>query len=139
MKFVEFKETTDSVLVRYKIQWDLTWDKVLNLMQEFMNNLEDIDCWVMDGRRVLPLNEIPDGLLSKSNKLKSEKDGLMINGKSKIHGEFISVRIGIYFKIIEIKIKATETKLIEDLQSNTHFLDDYVNEIEIQGYSQLKK
>ena len=137
MKFIGISENNTSFKLRYETTFKQGWKQILCLMQVIVDDLQNtakVQCFEIAGSAMENIPSITDKLLHKTEQLKEEKGGVVVEGTSKTM-EFV-IRATAYNQtnIVDVQLPKTQS-IVEQITKNNHILDKYMNSVELNGCS----
>lgn len=138
MKLEYFEKLEKSILLRYKTTYIMSWSKILDFMQVFLNdivpNVNYIGYMFIAGSKPTYIDTITEQLLYKTKELKEESGGIVLSGKSSSYKNNFEITAYNQTKIIDVIIPLTEN-IIKEIEEDNHLLDVYMNSLEINCYA----
>ena len=132
------KKTEDYIWLRYKTTYTMSWSRILDLMQVFLEDIgPNYSCAAtvsIAGADPKYINTIKNGYLYKTDEFIKEQGAIILAGKSKIFDD-AEIEITSYnqSKVVDVKIPTTETEIVKEIEADNHLLDVYMNSLEING------
>jgi hypothetical protein len=137
VKLIGISENNTSFKLRYETTFKQGWKQILCLMQVLVDDFQNsarVQYFETAGSVLEKIPSITDNLLHKTEQLKEERGGVVVEGISKTMELVIRATAYNQTNIVDVQLPKTQS-LVEQITKNNHILDKYMNSVELNGCS----
>ena len=137
MKFIGISENNTSFKLRYETTFRQGWQKILCFMQVIVDDLKNtakVQYFEISGSKLENVPSITDNLLHKTEQLKEEKGGVVVEGTSKTMDFVIRATAYNQTNIVDVQLPKTQS-IVEQITKDNHILDKFMNSVELNACS----
>jgi len=139
MKLKNVKKFNDNINLRYTTTYRNSWNSCVNMAQiildDIFENIRGIGYFAVAGAPVNFVSTITEGCLHKTSEFKDEHGGIFIEGESKALNLDIAITIYNQLDIVDVIVFCENDEVSKKFEKSVNFLDEYMDSIEINGYS----